>query len=319
MAFMIRRFYSSVVEKTVLISRSTDVFENLALEHWYYRHSDFTNKSMLLLWVNSNSVVIGRHQNPWLEVNFDPAIDLRIARRNSGGGTVFHDNENLNMTFFTNRDIYNRKQNLELIVETLKNEWNVVTEINKREDIVIDNMYKISGTASKLGRPNAYHHCTLLVNCNRELMSNLLRKREKNIETNATVSVTSDVLNLTQINNKVCINRLMTAVGLQYLKTVGNTTTINQGFNYVTPNEQTFPGFNEIKNEMESWEWIYGRTPKFNITVKCNDQSVILSVKNGIIENVATACNVSLNNLVNEKFNMNIVEEIKQHLKTIKK
>jgi len=68
---------------------------------------------------------------------------------------------------------------------------------------------------------------------------------------------------------------------------------------------------------MESWEWIYGRTPKFNITVKCNEQSVILSVKNGIIENVATACNVSLNHLVNEKFNMNIVEEIKQHLKTI--
>jgi len=69
---------------------------------------------------------------------------------------------------------------------------------------------------------------------------------------------------------------------------------------------------------MESWEWIYGRTPKFNITVKYNEQSVVLSVKNGIIENVATDSNISLNNLVNEKFNMNIVEEIKQHLKTIK-
>lgn len=34
----------------------------------------------------------------------------------------------------------------------------------------------------------------------------------------------------------------MTAVGLQYLETIGNKTTINQGFNYVTPNELTFPG-----------------------------------------------------------------------------
>lgn len=143
MAFIIRRFYSSVMEKTVMISKSTDVFENLALEHWFYRNSDFTNKSMLLLWVNSDCVVIGRHQNPWLEVNFDSAINVRIARRNSGGGTVFHDNENLNMTFFTSRDIYNRKKNLELIVETLKSEWNVVTEINKREDIIIENMYKV--------------------------------------------------------------------------------------------------------------------------------------------------------------------------------
>lgn len=68
---------------------------------------------------------------------------------------------------------------------------------------------------------------------------------------------------------------------------------------------------------MESWEWRFARTPKFNITVKSNKLSVNLSVKNGIIENVSTTCNVNLNNLVNEKFNMNIVEELKQCLKTI--
>lgn len=145
MAVIVRRFYSSVVEKTVMISRSTDVFENLALEHWHYKHSDFTNKPMLLLWINKNCVVIGRHQNPWLEVNFDPENDVQIARRNSGGGTVYHDSGNLNMTFFTHRDVYNRKNNLELIVETLKSEWNIVTEINKREDIVVENKYKVKG------------------------------------------------------------------------------------------------------------------------------------------------------------------------------
>lgn len=34
----------------------------------------------------------------------------------------------------------------------------------------------------------------------------------------------------------------MTAIGLQYLKTISNNTTISQGFNYVTPDEHTFPG-----------------------------------------------------------------------------
>lgn len=66
---------------------------------------------------------------------------------------------------------------------------------------------------------------------------------------------------------------------------------------------------------MESWEWRYGRTPKFNKTVKLNDQSVVLSVKNGIIENVSETCYASLNKLVSEQFNMEIVE---QCLKSIK-
>lgn len=77
-------------------------------------------------------------------------------------------------------------------------------------------------------------------------------------------------------------------------------------------------GLNAIKDEMESWEWRYGRTPKFNITVKFNEQSVVLSVKNGIIENVSTKCVVGFNNLINKKFNINIVEEIKECLKIIK-
>lgn len=67
---------------------------------------------------------------------------------------------------------------------------------------------------------------------------------------------------------------------------------------------------------MESWEWRYGRTPKFKKAIKLNDQSVILSVKNGIIENVSKTCNASLNKLVSEKFNMEIVE---QCLKTFDK
>lgn len=67
---------------------------------------------------------------------------------------------------------------------------------------------------------------------------------------------------------------------------------------------------------MKSWKWRYGKTPKFNITIKLNDQSVILSVKNGIIENISSTCNLSFNNLVNEKFNMNIVDEIQQCLKS---
>lgn len=37
---------------------------------------------------------------------------------------------------------------------------------------------QISGTAAKLGRPNAYHHCTLLVNVNKTALSLALEKKK---------------------------------------------------------------------------------------------------------------------------------------------
>ena len=163
--FAKRRFTNDVREKIVYVSKSNNIFENLALEDWLYQKYDFKNKSLLFLWINQPCVVIGRHQNPWLEVNLQnlSTSAAYLARRNSGGGTVYHDTGNLNCTFFSSRARYNRKSNLEIICKTLKDKWNLNVGISQREDIVLDNFYKVSGTASKLGHKNAYHHCTLLV------------------------------------------------------------------------------------------------------------------------------------------------------------
>ncbi len=55
-------------------------------------------------------MVIGRHQNPWTEadVPFLRSSYIDLARRNSGGGTVYHDLGNINCTFFTTRPKYQR-------------------------------------------------------------------------------------------------------------------------------------------------------------------------------------------------------------------
>ena len=52
-----------------------------------------SGKPSLFLWQNNPAVVIGRFQNPWLECDM---MELRrnnvsLARRISGGGTVYHD------------------------------------------------------------------------------------------------------------------------------------------------------------------------------------------------------------------------------------
>ena len=69
--------------RQVFVSQSTDVFANLALEDWLYRHHDFEHKRLLLLWRNDPCVVIGRHQNPWTEadVPYLRSSYIDLARR----------------------------------------------------------------------------------------------------------------------------------------------------------------------------------------------------------------------------------------------
>jgi lipoyltransferase 1 len=127
------------IRKSVFISQSYDIFTNLALEDWIYKNYDFGNHHVLMLWLNDPCVVIGRHQNPFSETNVCQlqSAGIELARRNSGGGTVYHDRNNLNCTFFTPRDRYDRKYNLNLITRAIYREYGIDTEISSRDDILL--------------------------------------------------------------------------------------------------------------------------------------------------------------------------------------
>lgn len=134
------------IQKSVFISQSTDIHRNLALEDWFYRNFNFRNHHLLLLWKNDPCVVIGRHQNPWIEANVQGVENngIALARRNSGGGTVYHDSGNLNLSFFTPKERYNRRYNLDIITRAIYREWGLKATINKKEDIVVQNEFKVS-------------------------------------------------------------------------------------------------------------------------------------------------------------------------------
>lgn len=135
----IKSIPDSEIKKSVFISQSNDIFTNLALEDWFYRHFDFTNHHVLMLWANDPCVVVGRHQNPFYETHVSnlQKAGIALARRNSGGGTVFHDRGNLNMTFFSPRERYNRTYNLNIVTRALFREWGIKADISPRDDILI--------------------------------------------------------------------------------------------------------------------------------------------------------------------------------------
>ena len=154
---------SSSKPKLILRSTSNNIYRNLALEDWFYQNHKFSSSQILYFYRNTPCVVIGRHQNPWTEANVPflrrHSIDLGdtkisrlefflngllVARRNSGGGTVYHDLGNLNISFMTTKEEYNRLWNLELICAAIRSVMNVDVSINKVNIKKLTNVYVVS-------------------------------------------------------------------------------------------------------------------------------------------------------------------------------
>jgi len=193
----------------IYISRSNDPYVNLSIEHFLLQKTP-PDSHVLFLYTNRPSIVIGRNQNPWLEVNLrllDAAKrgdgtehktsalgDVLLVRRRSGGGTVFHDEGNVNYCVICPTADFTRDKHTEMVVRALRR-WSdrgVNARVNERHDIVLDQgswdlvdpdarlerddthrslfqeqgagpPLKISGSAYKLTRLRALHHGTCLL------------------------------------------------------------------------------------------------------------------------------------------------------------
>ncbi|CAD0089462.1 unnamed protein product, partial [Aureobasidium mustum] len=139
------------------ISRSSDPYINLSIEHYLLQKSH-PDSSILFLYVNRPSVIIGRNQNPWLEVNLGllnaaqtdagspsrienepPGLgDVDLVRRRSGGGTVFHDGGNVNWTVISPAATFTRDKHAEMVTRALRSCDVSRSRVNERHDIVLD-------------------------------------------------------------------------------------------------------------------------------------------------------------------------------------
>lgn len=61
-----------------------------------------------------------------------------------------------------------------------------------------------------------------------------------------------------------------------------------RGFQLINPTEKWFPGLMEIREEFASWNWRFGKTPKFtvqkDVAMKSNDKETIFKLKVEVIE-----------------------------------
>ena len=131
----------------VLDLSTTDPAFNLAAEQHVFDALP-RDRSYLMLWRNDRAVIIGKYQNTLAEIN-KPYVDaqgIRVVRRLSGGGAVYHDLGNLNYTFITDAkdpETLDLKQFCRPVVNALA-ELGVRAELNGRNDITVGGR-KISG------------------------------------------------------------------------------------------------------------------------------------------------------------------------------
>ena len=194
-------------------SDSTDPYENLAYESAlaeFIRCEIQKGKSCygMFLWRSDSAIVFGRNQNIRNEckINLAKKKGIKLVRRKTGGGAVYHDLGNLNFSFLASKDIYSKEKNFDIILKALSR-LGLRAEISGRNDILV-NGKKISGNAYSIEKGVCIHHGTLLVNLDTTLAACLLTPPETKFKSKGIVSVKSRIINLKDISPNVDIQTL---------------------------------------------------------------------------------------------------------------
>jgi len=137
----------------------SDPYFNIAAEEYLFRK--FASP-VFMLWQNDPSVIIGRHQN--LASESDPDFislkKIKYVRRFSGGGAVYQDSGNINLTFVR----YDGNTDFNFYVGEISrflSRIGIETHSDNRNSLYIANK-KISGCAQYIRGNRVLFHATLL-------------------------------------------------------------------------------------------------------------------------------------------------------------
>ncbi|WP_318446659.1 lipoate--protein ligase [Photobacterium leiognathi] len=247
----------------VFISQSTQPWFNLAVEDAIFRNMP-ADQQVLFLWRNADTVVIGRAQNPWKECNTGKMEQdgITLARRQSGGGAVFHDLGNTNFTFMAGKPQYDKNVSTNIVLSALKT-LGINAKATGRNDLVVEvgeDERKFSGSAYRETMDRGFHHGTLLLNADLTRLANYLNPDKKKLEAKGITSVRSRVTNLSDINPDIHHDNVCEAIKEAFFTHYGERVEVE----YISPeNLPDMPGFSEKYQNQSSWEWNFGNTPQF--------------------------------------------------------
>lgn len=279
------------MRKRVIQSTVQDPYYNMSYEAKLFEELA-DDEVILFLYVNSPCVVIGRHQNPWQEVHIDHLSkrETLLVRRQSGGGTVYQDLNNLNFSFIYKRGQRTVDENFAVLIEACS-AFGIQLEVTSRKDLMVGNK-KVSGNAFYQKGRSYMHHGTLLVDVDLSELWYYLRFDDDILQGKPIRSKKSPVVNLKELNDKIETAELAFRIAKCF----------NADIMTYTSNKRK-DELDNLRLWFSSWEWLFGLTPPFRYM----HEGKIIHVRKGMIEHIEGQG--SFDHLINQTFDENVVKK----------
>lgn len=240
---------------------NTDPFFNLALEEYVLKN---VTDDALIIWKNRPSVVVGKHQNAYKESAYFycKENDIDIARRISGGGTVYHDEGNLNFSVILSKAPEKALNvNLKMFIEPVADALILLgfdARLSDRNDIFVNDK-KVSGNAQHLFQSGkkVLHHGTVLLNANMANLSASLKGNRDRFTTKAVESVRSPVLNLFELKKEVHETDIIETMRWFFEKKFG------QSHDYELSKVQKDEINTLAQEKFRTSDWVFGYAPSY--------------------------------------------------------
>ena len=260
----------------------TDPAFNIAAEEYFLKDR---TEDFFLLWRSQRSIIVGKHQNTYAEINLDfvRRHNIAVLRRLTGGGTVFHDPGNINYTFIRNVppgtgidfERYTRP-----ILDILQG-LGVEARLTGRSDLTIGG-FKFSGNAQYIYRNKVLHHGTMLFSAKILDLSEALKVVPSRYEDKAIQSKRSQVTNIQE--------HLSEPIGiLEFIdRVMDHVVSSDPAADAYEFSRHDTVNINRYREEKYStWEWNFGSSPPYSFSrtgqVDGKKVEIRLSVKGGRI------------------------------------
>ena len=257
-------------------NNSHDAAYNLALEE--YLLTNYRNGDIVMLWINSPSVITGKFQNIYEEVSLLECRKRKVGvfRRNSGGGTVYHDGGNLNYTIITNRTSGTSYESF--LAPLVSGLCSLGVPADIRGNAIFAGERKISGNAQSNMHGRVMHHGTLLFDTDLGMLGTLTGHARQKIKSKAIKSQPSPVCNISEYITELAMEGFTSAVKGFLCEDKTVTHTLNA--------EEAAQVESLADKKYRTRGWIYGSSPAFDVNTN-EKYGIKMHVSHGIIDSAS--------------------------------